>query len=285
MNSDALQRFIFNSAPARGAHITLNNTWKTVLSQKNYPRPIANALGELLAASAMLGSMLKFSGSLVLQLQGSGALKLLIVEWNADRTLRATAKWTGELNETDSLKTLLGHGQFVVILDAKNGQAPYQGVVPLSGDCVAHMLEEYMARSEQLDTRLCLACDEDKACGFLLQRLPEGGQGDLTDWQRLDAFMHTLSREELLTTDLPTLRHRLFHEESLQVFEFEAQHFSCSCSHERVSDMLKMLGRDEIDSVLAEEGSIEVTCDYCTTRYVFDEKDISELFCPTNTKH
>lgn len=280
MQNDQLQRFLLQTAPARGAQVCLNDTLAAVLSRQDYPKAIAQYLGELMAACALFGSILKFSGSLVLQMQGNGALKLLVVEWNADRSLRATAKWQGDIPDDAPLSELLGHGQFILVLDQKNGSAPYQGIVPLSGHAVADMLEEYMARSEQLATKLFLACDGQKAVGFLLQRMPDGNQSDDAgdDWARVLALASTLTREELLNTNAKTLRHRLFHEEDLQIFPAEAQHFSCDCSREKVGDMLQLLGKDEVHDVLQEQGSIAVQCQYCAQHYVFDEDDIAALF-------
>lgn len=278
MPKDQLHRFLFETAPARGAQVELNETLAAVLSRQDYPKAIAQYLGELMAACALFGSILKFSGSLVLQMQGNGALKLLVVEWNADRSLRATAKWQGDIPDHATLPELLGRGQFVLVLDQKNGSTPYQGIVPLSGHSVADMLEEYMARSEQLATKLFLACDGQKAVGFLLQRMPGGEDGE--DWTRVLALANTLTREELLNTNAATLRHRLFHEESLQVFQAESQHFSCDCSRDKVADMLQLLGKDEVFDVLNEQGSIAVHCQYCGQHYVFDDADAAALFPP-----
>lgn len=133
MQNDKLFRFLFDSAPARGAQVRLQNTWQTILQRRDYPDVLRQPLGELLAASALLGSMLKFDGSLVLQLQGKGALKLLVVEWNADRTLRATAKWEGDLPTAAGLTELLGQGQFVLILDPKKWDASLSGHCGIRG--------------------------------------------------------------------------------------------------------------------------------------------------------
>lgn len=279
MQNDKLFRFLFDSAPARGAQVRLHHTWQTILQRRDYPDVLRQPLGELLAASALLGSMLKFDGSLVLQLQGKGALKLLVVEWNADRTLRATAKWEGELPTAASLTELLGQGQFVLILDPKNGTPPYQGIVALEGNSVAEMLQGYMQRSEQLESRLWLVCDTEVACGLLLQRLPEG-HGEAEDWHRLCALAGTLHAPELLATDPDILRHRLFHEEQLQVLKVEEQAFGCSCSRERVGGMLQMMGAAEVSDIVQEQGSVEIICDYCHQRYVFDEEDCTQLFRP-----
>ena len=194
---DVLQRFLFNEAPVRGALIRLDQAWQEILSHHAYPPRLRDLLGELLAAGALLAANLKFDGTLVMQMQGSAALKLAVVEINADHTLRATARWDGELDDDASVAALLGQGQFVITLDPRNGSQPYQGIVALEGDNVAAMLEHYMLRSEQLDTRLLLACNGDSAAGMLLQRLPEG-HGDSDGWPRVQALAETVSAEELL---------------------------------------------------------------------------------------
>lgn len=175
------------------------------------------------------------------------------------------------------MAALLGQGQFVITLDPRNGSQPYQGIVALEGDNVAAMLEHYMLRSEQLDTRLLLACNGDSAAGMLLQRLPEG-HGDSDGWPRVQALAETVSAEELLTLPADTLLYRLFHQESVQCFEPASLNFACTCSRERVAGMLQMMGAEEVASVIQEQGSVEVQCDFCNQRYVFDEDDAAGLF-------
>ena len=246
---DVLQRFLFNEAPVRGALIRLDQAWQEILSHHAYPPRLRDLLGELLAAGALLAANLKFDGTLVMQMQGSAALKLAVVEINADHTLRATARWDGELDDDASVAALLGQGQFVITLDPRNGSQPYQGIVALEGDNVAAMLEHYMLRSEQLDTRLLLACNGDSAAGMLLQRLPEG-HGDSDGWPRVQALAETVSAEELLTLPADTLLYRLFHQESVQCFEPASLNFACTCSRERVAGMLQMMGAEEVASVI-----------------------------------
>lgn len=274
---DVLQRFLFDQAPVRGALIRLDHAWQEILSHHQYPPRLRNLLGELLAAGALLAANLKFDGTLIMQMQGSGGLKLAVVEINADHTLRATARWDGELDDDASVAALLGQGQFVITLDPRNGSQPYQGIVALEGDSVAAMLEHYMLRSEQLDTRLLLASNGEHAAGMLLQRLPDG-HGDADGWPRVQALAETVSAEELLTTPADTLLYRLFHQESVQCFEPASLNFACTCSRERVAGMLQMMGAEEVASVIQEQGSVEVQCDFCNQRYVFDEDDAAGLF-------
>ncbi|MDN0073805.1 Hsp33 family molecular chaperone HslO [Crenobacter sp. SG2303] len=274
---DTLQRFLFDGSPVRGALVRLDAAWQEVLSRRDYPAPIRNALGELLAAGQLLAANLKFDGTLVLQLQGKGALKVLVVECNADRTVRATAKWEGEVADV-GLRDLVGEGgMFVITLDPKNGNDPWQGIVALEGGSIAEMLSHYMQRSEQLDTWMMLAADGETAAGLLLQRLPDG-HGDADGWPRVQTLADTLTREELLGLDADVLLTRLYHEEQVRVFDAEPVSFLCSCSRERVGDMLKMLGGEEVGDIVLEQGSVEIGCDFCNQQYVFDEDDVRELF-------
>ncbi|WP_047237620.1 Hsp33 family molecular chaperone HslO [Chromobacterium subtsugae] len=275
---DKLQRFLFDGAPVRGALVRLDGAWQQVLSRRAYPQALKTILGEMMAASVLMAANLKFDGTLILQIHGTGALKLAVVECNNDRTVRATAKWEGEL-EGKPLAELLGSGgRFVLTLEPRlDKNQTWQGIVALEGESVGEMLENYMRRSEQLDTALVLASGDDAAAGMLLQRLPEG-HGEAEGWQRIQMLGRTLKSEELLTLDAENILHRLFHEEEVRVFEQESVSFNCNCSRERVGGMLTMLGGEEVGSVLLEQGSVEIVCDYCNQHYVFDEEDVNQLF-------
>ncbi|KUM02720.1 Hsp33 family molecular chaperone HslO [Chromobacterium subtsugae] len=275
---DKLQRFLFDGAPVRGALVRLDGAWQQVLSRRAYPQALKTILGEMMAASVLMAANLKFDGTLILQIHGTGALKLAVVECNNDRTVRATAKWEGEL-EGKPLAELLGSGgRFVLTLEPRlDKNQTWQGIVALEGESVGEMLENYMRRSEQLDTALVLASGDDAAAGMLLQRLPEG-HGEAEGWQRIQMLGRTLKSEELLTLDAEDILHRLFHEEEVRVFEQESVSFNCNCSRERVGGMLTMLGGEEVGSVLLEQGSVEIVCDYCNQHYVFDEEDVTQLF-------
>ncbi|OHX10395.1 molecular chaperone Hsp33 [Chromobacterium sphagni] len=275
---DKLQRFLFDGAPVRGALVRLDGAWQQVLSRRAYPQALKTILGEMMAASVLMAANLKFDGTLILQIHGTGALKLAVVECNNDRTVRATAKWDGEL-ENLPLAELLGNGgRFVLTLEPRLDKSQtWQGIVALEGDSVGVMLENYMQRSEQLDTALVLASSDSAAAGMLLQRLPEG-HGEAEGWNRIKLLGRTLKAEELLELDAEDILHRLFHEEQVRVFEQEGVSFNCNCSRERVGGMLTMLGGEEVGDVLLEQGSVEIVCDYCNQHYVFDEEDVNQLF-------
>ncbi len=272
-------RFIFDDMPIRGLHVHAQEVWQHIVARKHYPTAIRRALGELLAAGSLLSSNLKLDGTLIVQVQGQGVLKLLVVEATSDHTVRATARWdeTAQIAEDAQLADLLGdNGVFVITLQPKDGEQ-WQGVVPLEGGSIAHMLMNYMTRSEQLDTHITLAADDACVGGLLLQRLPEN-QLDTESWQHIVTLAETLTADELLHLDAQNVLYRLFHETPPRVFEPESLEFACTCSRGKVSDMLLLLGGQEVGAVVAEEGSITVDCDFCNEHYTFDEQDVHVLF-------
>ncbi|MDP3678129.1 MAG: Hsp33 family molecular chaperone HslO [Methylotenera sp.] len=298
-NLDTLQRFVFENTPVRGNLVNLTSTFQLALNKQPLPAGLRRALGELMAASALLTATLKMNGSLVLQIQSKGLLKLLVVECNSDFGIRATAKWTGLVNDQQSLFDLIEHGQFMITLDPKDGGKAYQGVVPLEGDNISAILENYMLRSEQIDTRIWLCCDGNSAAGMLLQKLPdtmnqatqsqEHSEHDLDTWNRVGHLASTITDDELLNLPTETLLKRLFHEEDVRLFDASHTAFFCSCSRESVANMLRMLGNDELTSIIEEQGQIEVNCDFCNTHYKFDKIDaaqllVGEVTVPTSSK-
>ena len=272
-------RFIFDQMPIRGLHVQAQEVWQHIVARKNYPVAIRRALGELLAAGALLSSNLKIEGTLIVKVQGRGILKMLVVEATSEHTLRATARWdeTAAIADDSDLAQLLGDdGVFVLTVQPKNSE-PWQGVVPLEGSSIAEMLMNYMARSEQLETRIMLAADDQQIGGLLLQRLPEETQDD-DAWQHICTLADTLTAAELLNLDAQNVLYRLFHETPPRVFPAENLEFACTCSRGKVSDMLLLLGGEEVGSVVAQEGSITVDCDFCHEQYTFDEQDVHALF-------
>ncbi|MBU1426680.1 MAG: Hsp33 family molecular chaperone HslO [Gammaproteobacteria bacterium] len=276
--SDSLRRFLFEYAPIRGEIVHLEATWQAVIERHNYPPVLRDLMGELCAATVLLAATLKLQGSMVLQIHGKGAVKLLVVECSSDMELRATAKWDGDVSG-GTLQELVGDGRFVITLDPRDGNQAYQGIVALEGGSIAEMLQNYMTRSEQLETRLWLAADGKHAAGMLLQKLP--GQDEIQDddpWERAVMIGDTLKPEELLNVPPPELVHLLYHEEDIRLFEAQAVVFRCTCSRENVARMLHMIGREEVDSIIAERGDVEVHCEFCNQCYVFDRVDADAVF-------
>lgn len=274
---DSLRRFLIDKTPVRGEIVHLDATWRAVLERRAYPAPLERLLGEMMAAAALLSATLKFEGSLIMQMQGSGPVQLLVVEATSGHTLRSTAKWEGELPE-GNVKALLGTGRFVISIVPEDGRQTYQGIVAMEGDTIAEVLEHYMAQSEQLETRLWLASDARRAGGLLLQKLPATPTTDADAWNRAVQLGSTIRREELLSLPATDIIHRLYHEEDVRVFEPRPVAFRCSCSRERVTSMLRMLGHDEVRSIVAERNSVEIDCEFCGRHYSFDAVDAEQVF-------
>ncbi|MFN7087647.1 MAG: Hsp33 family molecular chaperone HslO [Burkholderiales bacterium] len=275
--TDFLQRFLFEHAPIRGEIVHLDATWRTVLENHDYPPALRALLGEMMAAAALLAATLKFDGTLILQIQGGGPVRLLVVECTSQHHMRATAKWDGE-PACGELRSLVGAAKLVITLVSDGGKQSYQSVVELEGAGIAEVLEHYMQTSEQLATRLWLACDDRRAAGLLLQKLPQREEADSDDWRRAQHLASTLSSPELLQLDPQQILHRLYHEDDLRIFGPRPVVFRCSCTRERVVAMLRMLGHDEIRSILDERGNIDVNCEFCNRKYRFDRIDAELVF-------
>jgi molecular chaperone Hsp33 len=275
--NDLLHPFVFENTAVRGNVVHLHNTYQQAISHQNLPLVVKNALGELMAASALLTATLKMDGVMVIQIQTKGKLKLLVVECSANLEMRATAKWDGEISDNEDFLTLIQDGHCIITLDTK-GNTPYQGIVPIEGDSVASMLENYILRSQQIDTKLWLSCDGNKVAGLLLQKLPETETQDSDAWNRFGTLANTITDNELLTLEAERIITNLFHEEDVRLFDPMALRFYCKCSREGVASMLQMLGKAEVDSIIAEQNQVKIHCDYCRKEYLFDAVDVATLF-------
>lgn len=294
--SDQTQRFIFDESDVRGEIATLGESYQHVLAKHPYPEPVAQLLGELLAAAALLVGTLKFDGLMVLQARSSGAVPLLMVECSSDREVRGIARYHEEqLTPGATLSELMPEGMLAITIDPANGQR-YQGIVGLDGVTLADSLSNYFASSEQLPTRFWLAADGRRACGMLLQQLPadriRDGEEREASWQHVRTLADTLSTEELLGLDSETVLHRLYHEEQVRLFEPRPVMFRCSCSRERSANALISLGEEDAAQLVTEQGgAITIDCQFCNQRYRFDAADIAQLFAgagtagPSGTRH
>ena len=280
--SDALQRFVFERARVRGELVRLDETWREVRRRREYPEAVRGALGELTAATVLLAATLKFEGgALILQIQGGHPVDLLVVECQADLSLRAMARWNGglpALGPHPTLHELADGGRCALTIDPGRGLASYQGIVPLEGRTTAQVLERYMARSEQIATLFSLAASEERAAGLLIQKLPEAGGKAAPDadpdlWNRVGHLAATLTRAELLELPGRDILRRLFHDEDLRLFETMPVRFACRCSRERVAGLIRMVGADEVRQALADRGTIDVTCEFCGERYVVSREE------------
>lgn len=284
--SDSLTPFVLENAAVRGAYVSLPDTAREVLACHPYPPAIARVLGELLAACALLASTLKFEGSLVAQLSGDGPVRLLVVECTDALGMRAMAQWDAErvekLGPEASLSDLAGgagHGRLALTLDQKSTGTMYQGIVALEAGSIAELIDHYLATSEQLDSRMRLAADRGRAAGLLAQRLPGASDEDEATWKRVAAIAAELGRDALLDAASATdAIASAFPEDDLRVFAARPVAFSCTCSRERVARALRIAGLDEVESILAERGNVEVTCEFCNRRYTFAPAEARAVF-------
>ncbi|RZI80196.1 MAG: Hsp33 family molecular chaperone HslO [Rubrivivax sp.] len=310
-----LHKFLFDGLPVRGMLVRLTDEWQEVLRRRDdserFEEPVRQLLGEMAAAGVLMQANIKFNGALILQIFGDGPVKVAVAEVQPDLGFRTTAKVVGELPSTDSghlpldvMVNVGGEGRCAITLDPQNrmpGMQPYQGVVPLHDDHrepvqkLSEVLEHYMLQSEQLDTKLILAANDEIAAGLLIQRLPLEGAGNLAGqkrdedeiglneaYNRIAHLAATLKRDELLTLDADTILRRLFWEEDVIRFEpmqgEDGPHFKCTCSRERVATMLRNLGKEEVESILEEQPQIDVGCEFCGEHYRFDAVDVGEIF-------
>lgn len=321
-----VHKFLFDGLPVRGTLVRLTDSWQEILQRRAansttgaYPAPVSQMLGELTAAAVLMQSSIKFNGSLTLQIAGttgSGPVKLAVAEVQPDLSLRATATVIGEVAEGSSLSAMINvnnQGRCAVTLDPKDkfpGQVPYQGVVPLFDDHrqpiekLSSVIEHYMLQSEQLDTTMVLAANDNVAAGLLIQRIPMQGAGNLEGnlpgsmvskrnedeiglnehYNRLAVFAASLKQEELLTLNANEILHRLFWEEAVIRYEPLPVKFACTCSRERVSNMILSLGQAEVEEILAERGDVEVSCEFCGQQQRFDPVDAAQIFIDSANK-
>ena len=312
-----LHKFLFDGLPVRGSVVRLTEAWQEILKRRAanttsgaYALPVQELLGEMTAAGVLMQSNIKFNGALVFQIYGDGPVKLAVTEVQSNLSVRSTVTVNAEVPADASLTDMVnvhGKGRCAITLDPKDklpGQQPYQGVVSLVNvdgepvDSLAAILQQYMRQSEQLDTVLVLAANDQVAAGLMVQRMPIKGEANLAagsqntedddqidqneEYNRIAHLAASLTRDELLNLDVETILRRLFWEEKLLRFVPEdgegGPHFACTCNRERVAGMLRNLGQEEVDSILEEQGLIEVGCEFCGQQYRFDAVDTAHLF-------
>ncbi|MFK0572127.1 Hsp33 family molecular chaperone HslO [Endozoicomonas sp.] len=279
-SDNAVQRFLFENTDIRGELVSLNNSYVEALVAHEYPEVVRHFLGELVASAVLLSSTLKFEGLLTLQARGDGPLSLLMVECTDKKSFRAVAQFREDITEAP-LQTLLGKSSLLITVDPVKGKR-YQGIVPLEKETLAASLEDYFAQSVQLQTRLWLACDGQSCTGLLLQALPASAElsaeARSESWNRMTALAETVQDSELLDLDHETLLVRLFHEETVRIFDQEPVRFACTCSRERSARIISTLDRKEVESIVEEEGQVALDCQFCNHQYAFGKEDIDMIF-------
>jgi len=281
-STNAARRFVIALGAVRGEHVRLTGAWQEMLARRNYPGAVASLLGECLAATALLTStvkMLQDDGRLSVQIQGGSPVSLLVAECRADFSFRAMARVQPDavFGEAQSLGDLARGATFAVTIDPGGDYDSYQSLVPIESPSVASALNEYMARSEQIESHFALAANGSVCAGLLVQKVPTlGGHetGDDPDaWNRIRTLAQTLTSTELVELPDEQVLHRLFNQEEVRLLPPREISFVCRCSKERVGSVLKVLGRSEITGLLADRRTIEVDCDFCGLRYTFTAEE------------
>lgn len=285
--TDQLQRFLFDDFDIRGEIANADNSFNDIIKNHDYTPEVANLVGELLVATTLLTAMLKFEGKIAVQLQGDGPLKILVINSNQDLQVRGTARVDGETAGL-SFSQLVGKGHMMITISPVDGER-YQGIVDLSKDSLSACLENYFDQSEQLPTRVILhACSKEKgkakAAGLLIQTLPSSKDNHADDFQHVCALAQTVKPEELFELTQEELLHRLYHQETVRLFEKQTISFKCSCSKERCLSSLASISPEEILEILNERGAIEMHCEYCVTDYRFELDDLQILLTDTHNQ-
>lgn len=295
-DTDYTQRFIFDDSDTRGELVALERSYAEVLAKHPYPEPVAQLLGELMAAAALLVGTLKFDGLLILQARSEGPVPLLMIECSSEREIRGLARYHSEQIAPDAtLADMMPDGVLALTVDPTHGKR-YQGIVDLDGTSLAECFTNYFVMSQQTNTRFWLYADGRRARGLLLQQLPADRLRDAQErdasWQHITALASTLSADELLSLDNETVLHRLYHQEQVRLFDVQPLRFQCSCSRERSGNALVSLGLEDAQQLVIEHGgAIEIDCQFCNERYLFDAADIAQLFAgagvdtPSDTRH
>ncbi|MGL5949137.1 MAG: Hsp33 family molecular chaperone HslO [Aeromonas sp.] len=277
---DLLYRYLFEEYEVRGELVQLDATYRHVVEAQNYPAPVQKLLGELLVATSLLTATLKFEGSITVQLQGDGPLRLAVINGDHLQQLRGVARYEGELPSDGVLKNLIGNGQLVITITPAQGER-YQGIVALEGDSLAACLEDYFAQSEQLATKLWIRTGEvdgqPRAAGILLQALPAQSSDHSEDFVHLTQLTATIKDEELFGLGAEEILYRLYHQDKVRLFDPQAVAFRCTCSRERCEGALLQVAYNEVQEMLL-EGDVAMHCDYCGASYQFNAHDVGSLF-------
>jgi molecular chaperone Hsp33 len=272
---DQLHRYLFENAAVRGELVNVSNTWRETIKNHDYPAPVQTLLAEMLVATSLLTATLKFDGEITVQLQGDGPLSLAVINGNNNQELRGVARMKGEIPTDSTLKSMVGNGYLVITISPEKGER-YQGVVGLEGETLSACIEDYFMRSEQLPTRLFIRTSDQGAAGILLQVMP-AQDTEKEDFDHLAALTETIKTEELIGLPATDVLWRLYHQEEATVFDPQPVFYKCTCSRERCGEVLKTLPQEEVDEIIAEDGKIDMSCDYCGSNYIFDAVDIAGI--------
>ena len=279
MQTDVLNRYLFDNLHARGELVNLSKTFQEIVAAHDYPVGVKQLLGELVAATCLLTATLKFEGEIAVQLQGDGPIGYMAVNGNNLQEMRGIARMASETDATQ-LKDLIGKGNMVITIRPSNGE-PYQGVVALEQDTLAGCLAHYFEVSEQIPTKIWLYSDEETAqvAGSLIQLLPDAGDKEqqLADFEHLCQLTNTIKPEEIFSLAAEDLLYRLYHQEEVRLFEPQTVTYKCSCSEEKCLSAISQIAPSELESILEEQGNVSMTCDYCITTYKFERPQLEQF--------
>ena len=283
-SEDTLYRFIFENTDIRGNYVKLNHTIEEATQHQALPQNIHIALGELMVASSLLASTLKLDGSLTLQIQTNGPLKLLIAECNDNLGIRGTVKWKGPIESIAPID-LIKEGHFIITLIQKNAKTPYQGIVPMEGNSISELLENYMLRSEQIQTKLWIHSQENIFHGLLIQKLPFNSSAEAFDHEAMTSAWEdiVMSADKSFKAIHPALEASkilqiIFSSETIRLYDPSYPNFACSCSKKSVENMLRLIGKKECESIIEEQSSITIHCDFCNECYKYSEDEVEFIF-------
>ncbi|HET9351486.1 MAG TPA: Hsp33 family molecular chaperone HslO [Burkholderiales bacterium] len=278
MRTDYVQRFLFENLDIKGRLVCLTGAWQRMLDGRGYPEDIATLLGHTTALNVLLGANQKGSGRVTLQVQGSGPVKLLVADCTAELRIRGMASYEKDVEKFTSERNLLGDGRLSVTLeDVRSGQF-YQSLVPLEGETLEEIFEHYLSQSEQTTAFLRLKADGGALCGLLLEKLPQADARDPDGWNRVTHLASTLTLDETRDVQPYDLLTRVFPEELMRVFRLYAVEYHCPYDESKVKEMLRGLGREEVEAILAEQGEVVIRNEMCNHEYRFDARAIAEMF-------
>lgn len=283
-DNDILQPFIFEHASIRGYIVNLTETYQSIINQRPYPSAVKKLLGEAMISCLFLSASLKFEGKLSLQFQGDDRLPLLVVQCDNQLHLRAMAKYEELLNAEDYNLAFL-NGKLSLTLNTAHQSNAYQSIVPINSSSMSDNLMHYLTQSEQITNQVWLATSDQQVAGIMLQLMPDKNiQQQEQFWEYALAMGQTLQTQELLTLDNQVLLHRLYHETELRLFDSRPVHFKCSCSEDKMKNVILMLGEVEAQQILQKQENIEINCDFCNRHYQFDAIDTAALFHPKSIR-
>ena len=281
-----LRRFIFEHHPVRGFWIRLDEAWRELRNYRQYTPAVEALLGEAVSATLLLAATLKFLGTLTLQLAGDGHVKLLVAQCTHDFGVRAVASTESDVEPAPvSFRELVGDGRLTVTIESEERATRYQGIVSMAGESLAACLENYFETSEQLPTRLALMADAARTAGVLIQKMPAAStQGEALAaisqkvWEDAQSNLLALDRAALRDGDAQAVLTSICRDQDCRLFSAAEARFACRCNAARVEGLLRTLGSDEVHSIVAEQGAVTVTCEFCGRPYRFDAIDAERLF-------